>query len=118
MIGKTTSNAMPATGRLGRSRLRLASAVLAAAAAAALAPIATAAPITFLHGDLAVLYSVYPGLPNPNTGSTGGYTTPNITAGATVLPINLPVTAIAGADRLCRASPSRSRYRRSATAFQ
>jgi hypothetical protein len=37
---------------------------------------------------LAVLYSVYPGLVNPNTGSTGGYTTPDITAGVTVLPIN------------------------------
>ena len=61
-----------------------------------LAPVAIAAPITFLPGDLAVLYSVYPGLPNPNTGSTGGYTTPNITAGVTQLPINPPVTAIAG----------------------
>ncbi len=104
MIEKTISNTMPARGRLGRGGLRLASAVLAAASAAPLAPVATAAPITFLPGDLAVLYSVYPGLPNPNTGSTGGYTTPNITAGTTVLPINpnapspltYPVIAVAG----------------------
>ena len=98
MIEKTISNTMPARGRLGRSRLRFASAILVVAPAAALAPVATAAPITFLPGDLAVLYSVYPGLPNPNTGSTGGYTTPNIAAGVTVLPINPPVTAIAGAS--------------------
>jgi hypothetical protein len=96
MIEKTIPNTVPARGRLGRSRLRLASAVLVVAPAAALAPVATAAPITFLPGDLAVLYSVYPGLPNPNTGSTGGYTTPNITAGVTQLPISPPVTAIAG----------------------
>jgi hypothetical protein len=104
MVEKTIPNTMPARDRLRRSRLRLASAVLAAAAAAALAPVATAAPITFLPGDLAVLYSVYPGLANPNTGSTGGYTTPNITAGTTVLPINpnapspltSPVIAVAG----------------------
>jgi hypothetical protein len=96
MIEVTISNTTPATDGLGRSRRRLASAILAAAATAALAPVATAAPITFLPGDLAVLYSVYPGLPNPNTGSTGGYTTPNITAGVTPLPISPPVTAIAG----------------------
>jgi PEP-CTERM motif len=96
MVEKTIPNTMPARGRLGRRRLRLATAVLAAAPAAMLAPVATAAPITFLPGDLAVLYSVYPGLPNPNTGSTGGYATPNITAGVTQLPINPPVTAIAG----------------------
>jgi len=35
-------------------------------------------------------------LPDPNTGSTGGYTTPNISVGVTQLPINPPVTAIAG----------------------
>ena len=67
------------------------------------APLAIANPIGFEPGDLAVTYSVYPGLPNPFTGSTGGYTTPNITAGVTVLPINpnapnpptAPVVAIA-----------------------
>ena len=96
MIEKTISDTKPARGCLCRSRLRLASAILAAAPAVTLAPVATAAPITFLPGDLAVLYSVYPGLPNPNTGSTGGYTTPNITAGVTQLPISPPVTAIAG----------------------
>lgn len=96
MIEKTISNSTLARGRLDRSRLRLASAFLAAAPSLALAPVATASPITFLPGDLAVLYSVYPGLTNPNTGGTGGYTTPNITAGVTVLPINPPVTAIAG----------------------
>jgi hypothetical protein len=96
MIEKTISDTKPARRCLCRSRLRLASAILAAAPAVTLAPVATAAPITFLPGDLAVLYSVYPGLPNPNTGSTGGYTTPNITAGITQLPISPPVTAIAG----------------------
>jgi hypothetical protein len=55
MIEKTIPNTVPARGRLGRSRLRLASAVLVVAPAAALAPVATAAPITFLPGDLAVL---------------------------------------------------------------
>jgi hypothetical protein len=63
MIEKTIPNTMPARGRLGRSRLRLAAAILAAAAAAALASMATAAPIPFVPGNLAVLYSVYPGLP-------------------------------------------------------
>jgi hypothetical protein len=67
-----------ARARLHRSRPHFALATLAAVAGAALAPVATAAPITFLPGDLAVLYSVYPGLPNPNTGNTGGYTMPNI----------------------------------------
>ena len=96
MIEKTIPNTLPARGGLSSSWLRIASAILAATAAAMLAPVAIAAPITFLPGDLAVLYSVYPGLPNPNTGSTGGYTTPNITAGVTQLPINPPLTAIAG----------------------
>ena len=95
MIEKTIPNTIPANGSLRSRGLRLASVILAAAPAAMVAPMATAAPITFAPGDLAVLYSVYPGLPNPNTGSTGGYTTPNITAGVTVLPINPPVTAIA-----------------------
>ena len=96
MIEKTIPNTVPARGSLRSRGLRLASVILAAAPAAMVAPRATAAPITFAPGDLAVLYSVYPGLPNPNTGSTGGYTTPNITAGVTQLPINPPVTAIAG----------------------
>jgi hypothetical protein len=57
-----------------------------------------------LPGDLAVTYSVYPGVVNPNTSATGGYTTPNIVTGVTVLPINpnapnppppMPVTAVA-----------------------
>jgi hypothetical protein len=104
MIEKTISNTTPATGGLRRSRLRLAIAIIAIAPTAALAPVATAAPISLLPGDLAVLYSVYPGLPNPNTGSIGGYTTPNITAGTTALPINpnapnpptAPVIAVAG----------------------
>jgi hypothetical protein len=63
------------------------------ASAGAFASAADAAPITFLPGDLAVSYSVYPGLTNPFTGSTGGYTTPDIVAGSTVLPLNPPVTA-------------------------
>jgi hypothetical protein len=96
MIEKTIPNAMPARGGLRWRGLRHASVILAVAPAAILPPIATAAPITFLPGDLAVLYSVYPGLPNPNTGSAGGYTTPNITPGITQLPISPPVTAIAG----------------------
>jgi hypothetical protein len=64
--------------------------------AAAAAPAAIAAPISFLPGDLTVTYSVYPGLTNPYTGSTGGYLTPDIVAGTTVLPINPPVTASNG----------------------
>jgi hypothetical protein len=96
MIEKTIPNTIPARGGLRSSGLRLAAAILAAAPATMLAPVANAAPITFVPGNLAVLYSVYPGLPDPNTGSTGGYTTPNITPGVTQLPINPPVTAIAG----------------------
>lgn len=72
------------------------SAVFAAATAAVCAPVARAASISFTPGDLAVTYSVYPGLTNPFTGSTGGYTTPDIVAGATVLPINPPVVASNG----------------------
>jgi hypothetical protein len=64
--------------------------------AVAAAPAAIAAPITFVPGDLAVTYSVYPGLINPYTASTGGYVTPDIVAGTTVLPINPPVTASNG----------------------
>ncbi len=66
---------------------------IAAATAGLLAPAAFAAPVTLAPGDLAVTYSVYPGLTNPFTGTTGGYTTPNIVAGTTVLPTNPPVTA-------------------------
>ncbi len=88
MTKEIMSSARLARNGLDRKRLRRALAVVAPAAAAALAPAASAAPVTFLPGDLAVLYSVYPGLPNPNTGSTGGYTTLNITAGVTVLPFN------------------------------
>ena len=95
MIEKTIPNTMPARGGLRSSGLRLAAAILVAAPATMLAPVANAAPITFVPGNLAVLYSVYPGLPDPNTESTGGYTTPNITPGVTQLPINPPVTAIA-----------------------
>jgi hypothetical protein len=65
-------------------------------AALAAAPAALAVPINFVPGDLAVTYSVYPGLINPYTGSTGGYVTPDIIAGTTVLPINPPVTASNG----------------------
>jgi hypothetical protein len=71
-------------------------ALLVVASAGALASAADAAPVTFLPGDLAVTYSVYPGLTNPFTSSTGGYTTPAIVAGTTVLPINPPVTASNG----------------------
>jgi hypothetical protein len=71
---------------------------------AAAAPAATAGPVTLIPGDLAVTYSVYPGLANPNTGLVGPYTTPNVVAGTTVLLINpnapnpptTPVTAVAG----------------------
>jgi hypothetical protein len=97
MTEKTTSRTAPA-----KIRPRLGCAV-AALAFGAFAPVASAAPITFLPGGLAIAYSVYPGLTNPFTGSTGGYVTPNITAGVTVLPINnnapnppaTPVIAIA-----------------------
>jgi hypothetical protein len=62
------------------------------------APDASAAPIGFTAGNLAVTYSVYPGLVNPFTNSTGGYTTPDIVAGMTVLPVQgpPPVVAVAG----------------------
>jgi len=43
-----------------------------------------------------VTYSVYPGLANPYTGSTGGYATPDIVAGTTVLPISPPDVASNG----------------------
>ena len=69
---------------------------LAAVLATAASPPASAAPISFAPGDLAVTYSVYPGLANPYTGSTGGYATPDIVAGTTVLPISPPVVASNG----------------------
>jgi hypothetical protein len=68
------------------------------------APIAAADPIDFVPGgDLAVTYCVYSGLADPDTGSTGGYTTPNLVSGMTDLPINpnapnpltTPVTVVA-----------------------
>ena len=52
-------------------------------------------PVTLAPGNLAVTYSVYPGLVDPNTGRTGGYTTPDVVAGVTLLPISPPVTAVA-----------------------
>ena len=73
-------------------------------AVVATASSSTAGPVTLIPGDLAVTYSVYPGLTDPNTGLIGPYTTPNLVAGTTVLPINpnapnpltTPVTAVAG----------------------
>jgi len=91
--------------KTGMLPLRLSAGVFAASLAATNGiPSAIAGPISFAPGDLAMTYSVYPGLTNPFTGSTGGYTTPNITAGVTVLPINpnapnpptTPVVAVAG----------------------
>jgi hypothetical protein len=80
----------------GSTPVRMGSAALAALAVIAAASAAHAAPINFLPGDLAITYSVYPGLTNPFTGSTGGYTAPTITPGSTtVLPINPPVAAAA-----------------------
>ena len=69
MIEKTIPNTMPARGGLRSSGLRLAAAILAAAAAAALAAMATAAPIPFVPGNLAVLYSVYPVCRTPIPGA-------------------------------------------------
>jgi hypothetical protein len=85
--GGPARNSVP---RLSRAGALIVGTVLAAVPSAVIA-----APITLLPGDLAVTYSVYPGLTNPNTGTSGGYATPNITTGATVLPINPPVTAVA-----------------------
>jgi PEP-CTERM motif len=77
--------------------------IVATIAAFVLAPGVNAEPIAFTPGDLALSYSVYPGLANPNTGDTGGYSAPKITPGSTVLPINpnapspltAPVVAVA-----------------------
>jgi hypothetical protein len=96
MVGKTVSASRPKGARRIRASASAVTGTLCAALAAAAAPAAMAAPITFTPGDLAVTYSVYPGLTNPYTGNTGGYTTPNIIAGTTVLPINPPVTASNG----------------------
>jgi hypothetical protein len=71
-------------------------ALIAAGGAALFAPAALAGPVTLVPGDLAVTYSVYAGLTNPYTGSIDGYTTPDIVAGTTVLPISPPVSAVAG----------------------
>ena len=77
-------------------RSRFAPAAFATLAMVAVTSAAHAAPVTFLPGDLAITYSVYPGLTNPFTGSTGGYTPPNIPVGSTtVLPINPTVAAVA-----------------------
>ena len=93
MVAKAGSAGRPKWDRIaGLPALALSGALVAAAAA----PAAIAAPISFVPGDLAVTYSVYPGLANPYTGSTGGYVTPDIIAGTTVLPINPPVTASDG----------------------
>jgi hypothetical protein len=93
-----TRNVPRISGTTGPAR-----ALLMVTAIAGGAPAAVASPITIVPGDLAVTYSVYPGLANPNTGSTGGYTTPVLVPGMTVLPINpnapnpltTPVTAVA-----------------------
>jgi hypothetical protein len=83
---------------IARTMLSAGTAMLAAVAIGDVgAPAANAASIDFTPGDLAVTYSVYPGLVNPYTGSTGGYTTPDIVAGETVLPISPgPVLAVDG----------------------
>ena len=51
-------------------RSRFAPAAFATLAMVAVTSAAHAAPVTFLPGDLAITYSVYPGLTNPFTGST------------------------------------------------
>lgn len=80
----------------GAASRRVASSAVVALAVVATASAAYANPIDFIPGDLAISYSVYPGLTNPFTGSTGGYTQPNITQGSTTaLPINPPVAAAA-----------------------
>ncbi len=96
MIVKSEAVDRPKEPHTERVAVRAVAGALVATLAAAVAPAAIAAPINFLPGDLAVTYSVYPGLTDPNTGSTGGYVTPNIIAGTTVLPINPPVTASNG----------------------
>ena len=98
---KAISNTRPA--RRSAATTRLTGALLAATAVAG-GPLASiAGPITLMPSDLAVTYSVYTGLANPNTGNAGGYTTPVLVPGMTVLPINpnapnpltTPVTAVA-----------------------
>jgi hypothetical protein len=93
-----TQNARRLSGTAGLARALLVATTIAGGAFAAVA-----GPITLVPGDLAATYSVYPGLADPNTGSTGGYTTPVLVPGMTVLPINpnapnpltTPVTAVA-----------------------
>lgn len=71
-------------------------AALVGALIAAGASTGMANPITFLPGDLSITYSVYPGLANPFTGSTDGYTAPEIAVGSkTALPISPAVAASA-----------------------
>jgi hypothetical protein len=96
VAAKAVSAGRPKGARIARTPARAVAGALCATLAAAAAPAAIAAPITFVPGDLAVTYSVYPGLANPYTGSLGGYVTPNIIAGTTVLPLNPPVTASNG----------------------
>jgi hypothetical protein len=102
-INMTAKETPPIGRRSSRITACLANVLLAAATIVGAAP-ASAGPVTLIPGDLAVTYSVYPGLADPNTGSTGGYTTPNIVPTVTVLPINpnapnapppTPVTAVA-----------------------
>lgn len=99
-----TANAISETLSARRpSRTAGPACLIVVTAIAGSAPAAVAGPITIVPGDLAVTYSVYPGLANPNTGRTGGYTTPILAPGMTVLPINpnapnpltTPVTAVA-----------------------
>ena len=59
---------------------------------------AHAAPVTFLPGDLAITYSVYPGLTNPFTGIGEPAATlrrTSLVGSTTVLPINPTVAAVA-----------------------
>jgi hypothetical protein len=96
VTAKAASAVRPKRNFIVQRPARIAAGALAAVAAGAVAHGATAAPVTLVPGDLAVTYSVYPGLINPYTDSTDGYVTPDIVAGTTVLPINPPVTASNG----------------------
>ena len=91
-INMTAKETPPIGRHSSRITACLANVLLAAATIVGAAP-ASAGPVTLIPGDLAVTYSVYPRLADPNTGSTGGYTTPNIVANVTPLPHNPPVTA-------------------------
>ncbi len=96
MSAQAVSAVRPSRNRIAQRSAPAAVGVLSVGLAITLSPLAIAAPISFVPGDLAVTYSVYPGLANPYTGSTGGYVTPDIVAGTTVLPISPPVTASNG----------------------